>query len=145
MAQVGRITFSPDFPAADVERLREGFAASGQGNVVLSGPPVEYAVVCSLSQALASLEQLVGALDRFTLMRVKARDWEARTLAGTVGRGLTATDAVVDLERVIIRDRANAGRSQKKARTEPVESTTAVPLPTESGNVVRGVFGGFLR
>lgn len=87
---------------------------------------------CSLSQALASLERLVGGLDRFTLMRLKARDWEARTLDGTVGRGYTATDAVAELEQVIIRDRANAGRSQTKARIAPVPS---------DGVVVRGNFG----
>lgn len=116
MAHVPTITLSPDFPEDDVDRLRTAFKLAG-GRVAPFGPPMEVTKICSLSQALASLEQLVGALDRFTLMRVKHQDWEARTLDGTVGRGLTPTDAVDALEQVIVRDRVNAGRSQTQART----------------------------
>lgn len=47
----------------------------------------------SLEQRLAQLERLLGD-GRYALLRVRAGDYECRILAGDVGRGSTATDAI---------------------------------------------------
>ena len=62
-------------------------------------PPVKVPiepVTCSLTQYIRKLEALVGA-DRWTLQKVRMGDYEARTWDGTVGRGMSATDAMAAL------------------------------------------------
>lgn len=90
-------------------------------------------VRCTLTAAIRQLEQLLGS-ERYTLMKVAAMDFEARSFHGSVGRGQDLIEAVEQLHAAVVEDRAEAAAAERRDRLHIVAphplSSAWPPVPS---------------